>query len=78
MRRGGGKINACFLDGLCLTHISRNPGVGNARSTLHVVVCRRRASICVLGDELRMIALAMITQTDQDGDAREKGRLERD
>ena len=53
-------------------------GVGNARSNLHVVVCRRRASICVLGDELRMIALAMITQTDQDGDAPKKGRFERD
>jgi len=45
---------------------------------LHVVVCRRRASICVFGDELRMIALAMITQTDQDGDAPKKGRFERD
>jgi hypothetical protein len=74
------KINACSFDRLCLhgTHISRNPGVGNARSNLHVVVCRRRASICVLGDELRMVALAMITQTDQDGDAPKKGRFERD
>ena len=33
---------------------------------------------CVFGDELRMIALAMITQTDQDGDAPKKGRFERD
>jgi hypothetical protein len=53
-------------------HLTKPGGEEMQEAICQLLFVVERAGICVSGDELRMIALAMITQTDQDGDAPKK------